>query len=314
MSRRLVPSLCLLALLSLAPAAAKTSGDAFEAISATLKTALADSGARGDALFIGRGDSIFYVESMGKADFGTPVRLSPKSNLAELMLVLSLADSGFLGLDEPARNYLKFDKKDEFAAATVRQLMSERAANGKTAERAARTLRLVAESATARPWDSLFAEWIAKPLALTATGYPKPANFSKALGTMPSASALTTNVRDYARLLSVLANGGNQNGVQVLSARSSALVFHPQLIGSEACARKGEGETCLLIEEDAVGLYAWVDRSRGIYGVLAAPGSEVSIASAGRAIRAQAETIIDREEAGAGLTAAIKRGPHSTGK
>ena len=303
---------CLSALASLSPAAA-ASRDGFDAISATLKTTLADSGARGDALFIGNRDSIFYVETSGKADFGTPVRLAPKSNIAELMLMLSLADSGFLGLDDPAHNYLSLGKSSPFAKTTIRGLINARAQDDK-ADTAAKTLVLVAESATARPWDSLFCEWIAKPLTLTGTSYPKSTGLSKAMGAKQPLPTLSTNVRDYARLLAVLANGGAQNGVEILSAKSAALMFQPQLIGSRSCVRKDDGGACTVIEQDVVGLYAWVDRTRGLYGVLAAPGSEISIAKAGRAIRAEAETIIDREQEGAGLTAAIKRTPHSTGR
>ncbi|MFZ1990524.1 MAG: serine hydrolase domain-containing protein [Alphaproteobacteria bacterium] len=310
---RLMTAACLAALASLSPAAA-ASGNGFEAISATLKTTLADSGARGDALFIGNKDSIFYVETSGKADFGTPVRLAPKSSIAELMLMLSLADSGFFELDDPARKYLSLDKASPFAKTTIRGLMIARASGGKLADRAAKTLMLVAESATARPWNSLFEEWIAKPLTLAGTGYPKSTGLSKAMGAREPAPTLSTNVRDYARLLSVLANGGRQNGIQILSASSAALVFQPQLIGSGSCARKDESGACTVVEQDVVGLYAWVDRARGLYGVLAASGSEISVAKAGRAIRAQAETIIDRDQAGAGLTSAIKRKAHSTGR
>jgi hypothetical protein len=310
---RSIAALCLVAFASLSPAVAAPH-DGFDAISATLKTTLADSGARGDALFIGNKDSIFYVETSGKADFGTPVRLSPKSNIAELMLMLSLADSGFIGLDDPARKYLALDKSNPFAKATIRGLMNARAEGGDKAERAARTLVLVAESATARPWDSLFNEWIAKPLTLTGTSYPKSTGLSKAIGAKEPPPTLSTNVRDYARLLSVLANGGTQNGVQILSARSTALMYQPQLIGNQSCARKNESGTCTLVEQDVVGLYAWLDNTRGLYGVLAAPGSEISVAKAGRAIRALAETIIDREQAGAGLTAAVGHKRHSTGR
>ena len=145
---RLVIAACLAALADLSPAAAMA-GNGFEAISTTLKTTLADSGARGDALFIGNKDSIFYVETSGKADFGTQVLLAPKSNIAELMLMLSLADSGFFELDDPARKYLTLSKSSPFAKTTIRGLMIARAEGGENAGRAAKTLVLIAEAAAA---------------------------------------------------------------------------------------------------------------------------------------------------------------------
>jgi hypothetical protein len=303
---RMIAAASLAFIAGLAPAGADNSGDGFAAISMTLKSAIADTGARGDALFIGNKDSIFYVETSGKADFGTPVRLAPRSDIAALMLTMSLVDSGFIGLDDPARNYLSLGKSDPFAKSTVRGLMITRASGGELADRAAKTLVSVAESATARPWDSLFSEWIAKPLALSGSSYPQPQGLSKALGAKQSADTLATNARDYARLLSVLANKGTQNGVQILTANSASQLFRAQMIGNASCSRVDETGACALLEQDEVGLYGWVDRTRGLYGVLIAPGSEISVAKAGRAIRAQAETIIDREQAGAGLTAATR--------
>ncbi len=303
---RMIAAASLAFVAALAPAhAADGSKAGFAAISATLKRALADTGARGDVLFIGNGDTIFYVESVGKADFSTPIRVGPKSDIAGPMMVLNLAQSGFFALDDPARNYLKLAKTDPFSKSTIRELMIARASGDKTALDAARMLVLIAESATARPWSSLFEESIGKPLALSGTSYPQPDSISKALGVKEPAEALVTNTRDYARLLLALIDH-DANGAQVLKPKSIALLFHPQLVGKAACTRKDERGACTLFEQDSVGLYAWIDRSRGVYGVLAAPGAEISVAKPGRTIRAQAETIIDRERAASGVTAAIK--------
>lgn len=312
---RMIAAASLAFIAALMPARAADQAKAgFGVISATLNATLTDTGAPGDALFIGDGDAIFYVESAGKADFSTPIRVSPKSDVAELMTVLSLVDSGLIKLDDPARNYLKLAKSDPFAKSSIRALITARTSGGKAALEAAKKLVWVAESATAQPWNSLFNQSIGKPLALSGTSYPQPGSLSKALGVHNPAEVLVTNTRDYARLLSVLANHGTQTGAQLLTRNSVSLLFNPQLIGNNSCTRVDESGECALIEQDAVGLYAWVDRARGLYGVFAAPGAEISLAKPGRAIRAQAETIIEREHAASGVTAAIKDRGHSTGK
>lgn len=303
---RMIAAASLVVTAALAPARADDAKAGFDTISTTLKAMLADTGARGDVLFIGNGEAIFYVESVGKADFSTPIRIGPKSDLAEPMLMLSLADSGFFRLDDPVRSYLKLESSDPFAKSTIRGLMIARASGGEPGPAAARMLVLIAESATARTWSSLFAETLGKPLALSGTSYPQPASLAKALGVQEPAAALVTNARDYARLLFVLANHGSEDGSRIIAPKSADLLLHPKLIGKPSCTRVGDGGACSLVEQDAVGLYAWIDRTRGLYGVLAAPGAEISVAKPGRAIRAEAETIIDRERAASGITAATK--------
>ena len=295
------------------PASATDSASPFGAISATLKSALADTGAPGDALLIGKKDTIFYVETAGKASLTTAINLPAKTDIAQLMLMLALIDSGFLDLDDPVKNYLTLYKFEP--TLTIGQLMAQRASGGKEAAQASQALILVAESAAARPWEALFKQWIATPAGLENTQYQKAPGLASALGAKAPTGVVETNGRDYARLLLALTNGGTVRSKEILSPKMNDLVFRSQMIGGPSCLRQDETAMCNLIEQDAVGLYAWVDRSRGLYGVFTAPGAEVSIAKAGREIRAEAETIFDREQAGAGLTSATGTGAdHSIGK
>jgi CubicO group peptidase (beta-lactamase class C family) len=274
----------------------------YEAISSALHRAVHQTGATGAALLIGEGGTIAYVETAGKARLTTPVNVPARADLGQATLILALVDTGFLGLDDPAANYLTLDSGDPLAKTTIRQLLAQRAVGNAKSAQAATTLMLIAESATARSWHALFKNWIATPLSMNATSYPEAPGLSAALDRMTPTGTARTTARDYARLAELYVSGGRSDGAEILSPRMLATAFRPRTVSANACSAK----SCNLIEESATGIYAWVDRSRGLYGVMTAPGAEMPLASIGRQVRHEAEAIYDREHAGAGLTSAVR--------
>src|SRR5262249_3774277 len=147
--------------------------------------------------------------------------------------------------------YLPLDKSDPRGKTTIRELMNERTAGGKQAEAAAHSLVQIAEKAAGNDWDSLFSTWLAKPLDMEKTSYP--------LTSANSSKVLSTTVRDYGRLLSALVTPPS-DVAPVISPGASDLLFRSAFAGARACASQTDARACDVIEQDAVGVYAWVDR------------------------------------------------------
>ena len=263
-------------------------GASFEAISGLVHTVAENTGAPGAALILGTPDAVFYVETVGATDLTTPIVLPNKADLMQTALVFSLIDSGHLRPADP-------------------RLAPARSAPG--TPRARNALVQTAEDAAGEPWAHLFHERLGKPMRLEDTHFTG----APQTGTDQSLPLTQTTTRDLARLGALLAGDGTHEGVDIVDAGTLAANLAPDAAGSDLCTDTDVSGTCRLIETAGLGLYAFVDRPRRIYGVLTAPGAETDLQEAGVLIRALAASITDRSmgqgipeplPAPAGLTAA----------
>ncbi|MEM6286244.1 MAG: serine hydrolase domain-containing protein [Bacteroidota bacterium] len=146
----------------------------------------------------------------------------------------------------------------------------------------------VAEIASGQSWTTLFADRIAGPLGMTATGYTRTANPRIAGG-------MVTTVDDYGAFLQMLLDGGTYAGQRVLSPESVAALLADQtreaeVVGSPYDAYAGRypdlpdeiryglgvwrervGSDGALLEassQGAFGVSPWIDTERRLGGIL----------------------------------------------
>lgn len=240
-------------------------------------------------------------------------------------VIMSLVDDGLLSLDDRVGTYLP-----SFTGAkgniTVRQLMSHTSGlndsfpyhtdRSLTLAQAADSIALnvplvvqpgtvfsyggtsmqvagrVAEVAGGKPWDTLFAERIARPLGMSATDY-------EGLGDTDNpqiGGGAQSSARDYMRFLLMLLNDGVYDGRRVLSEESiramhldqtggAPIVYtpyekHAYIDPSLPATRYGignwrervlsaTGEVVESASQGAFGFSPWIDRERNLAGVLA---------------------------------------------
>jgi polyhydroxybutyrate depolymerase len=145
----------------------------------------------------------------------------------------------------------------------------------------------VAVRCTGRDWHTLFKERIGAPLGLSSTAFGRLAPPGAASGEAKApwvAGGAVSTLRDYDRFVRMLANGGELDGVRVLRPESVELMFHSCTDGMTVRAPGLDGElayglgTWLQRLDDGVvrgsdpgafGFLPWIDRDRGICGVIA---------------------------------------------
>lgn len=273
-----------------------------QAISDTLSMAMAKTSASGAAVLVGQDQAIAYVETIGDATLNTVQVVPAQADLAQLMLIMALIDTSFIGIDDEASRYLSVTTENT-NATTVRALLSQRAQDNVGANEAAITLIQIAESATARQWETLFNEWIAEPLAVKNTRYTIANGISSALDTQGPTGEVETSVRDYMRILATLTNQGTFKTAEILSPDLANLSISLQM--NKGTCTNTTNPACGILEIDAPGLYAWIDQPRSLYGVVTTPGAQKSLAFYGRSIRDNAIAMHDQTGLGEGLTSAI---------
>ena len=145
------------------------------------------------------------------------------------------------------------------------------------------------EQATGRRWADLFDERIALPLGLTATtwGHPLRPNLDPKKVTNPNLQGgVYTTAEDYGRFLGMIAGGGAVGGRRILSEAAIAemervqtagrpMAYKPPGIGDlEAydlgnwCEAPAPDGACLMASSPgAFGVYPWIDRRTGLYGL-----------------------------------------------
>lgn len=148
---------------------------------------------------------------------------------------------------------------------------------------------LMVERATGKPWTQLFNERIAGPLGLTRTywGNPLQPGADPASVRNPNLQAgVFTTADDYARFLRMIAQRGQVDRRQILSPKAFAAmesvqtlktprVFMPPGMASDAQYAIGhwcesldaEGGCVMVSSPGAFGVYPWVDRTSGTYGL-----------------------------------------------
>jgi len=150
----------------------------------------------------------------------------------------------------------------------------------------------MAEIATGRSWEHLFQERIARPLQMNNTHFT-PVDLDGGHSPMLGGGARST-LRDYANFLSMIFNDGSFQGRRVLSKKAIREMEADQLLGATVprgnFVEEVRGQTrndiyglgewrelvnsrssaVLLSSPSWAGAYPWIDKSRGIYGVILA--------------------------------------------
>ncbi|HEX8299656.1 MAG TPA: serine hydrolase [Rubricoccaceae bacterium] len=233
----------------------------FSAVDALIQDSLALIGG-GAVVRVVRADTVVFERAYGTFATGEAVEIASATKWMSGAVVLSLVDSGHLSLDDPLSRFFP-DLTGPKRAITVRQLFShtsgivevpvgscltERTTTlaACAAEVLARPLRFtpgtgffyaggsmhvagrVAEIASGRPWATLFAERVARPLGMTDTAYLSATN--PWIG-----GGLVSTAADYTALLQMVLTGGLHRGQRVLSEASVAAMLADQT-GVEAGA------------------------------------------------------------------------------
>lgn len=285
-------------------------GASFETISNLVHDAAGAEGAAGAVLILGAGEAVFYVETAGAAGVETLLVLPSHADLVETTLLLALADRGLLDLDRPVGHYLP--KADPKPALTARDLVAVRAGAAPVrAQAAAQLLIHTAEAAAAQPWARLVDREIGGPAGFRHTNYPVAPVGVAAFSGAAANGILHTTARDYARLLSLYVNGGMVEGEEVLTPEAADMGLNRAFLNQAQCRDPRADGGCGGLEALAPGLYAFIDRDSGLYGVLAAPGTQNELAMEGRLIRDMAAALsaptVSRP--GSGITAATAAQP-----
>lgn len=145
------------------------------------------------------------------------------------------------------------------------------------------------EQATGRRWSDLFQERIAAPLGMTATtwGHPLRPRLAPDLVTNPNLQGgVYTTAEDYGRFLGMIAAGGVHDGHRILSETAIAELERVQTAGVRMAYRPAglehldayalghwcetpapHGDCLLASSPGAFGVYPWIDRQTGLYGL-----------------------------------------------
>ena len=237
--------LALLALLVPALASAQSAPD-FGAVDALLRDSLVQIGG-GAVVRVVRADTVVFERAYGTFALDESVEIASASKWLSGAVLLSLADSGELSLDDPLSRFFP-DLTGLKRTITIRQLFALTSgitgnAGSTCINEASATLAVcadeilakplayqpgsgflyggasmhvaarAAEIATGRSWADLFEERIAGPLEMTQTTYLSATNPWVAGGLVSSAP-------DYTAFLQMVAGGGVYRGERVLSEAS----------------------------------------------------------------------------------------------
>jgi D-alanyl-D-alanine-carboxypeptidase/D-alanyl-D-alanine-endopeptidase len=306
-------------------------------VDATLAARPAAVGVPGVALHVARHGSVVYQKAFGTYTADTVVRLASGSKWLSAAAIMTLVDDGSLDLDAPISAYLPVFTGPK-AAITLRQLLSFTSGlqeEPTCAGRATVTLQqcaaeiavlplaaqpgaqyrygnghlvvaaAIAESVSGTPFTTLFWDRLSVPLGAPSTVMTGGANPN------PAGNARST-MRDYARFVRMLWNGGEIDGTRILSADAVAEMQQDQTNGAPIVvasgirkalgSRYGLGSWYDVLDPatgayevsspGAFGFHPWIDRERDVYGVyvIEAP-NEVS--AGGWDVKQQVRVAID---------------------
>ena len=256
-----------------------------------------------------------HEQSFGSFTPTTVVPIASATKTLSAAVLMSLVDSGLLSLDDRVGQYLPEWNSGTRAGITLRMCFTHTsgmvANNGAISDEVITLRQAAAQIATVpllgmpgsefryggvsmhvagavcevvsgQSWSSLFAQRIAAPLQLTATDF-------SAFGPTQNpriAGGAQSNLRDFARFMAMLRDGGTWNGTQVLSQASTRTMLtaqtvgipvagspHPYLapygIGTWIDRRDSQGRTLIASAVGAFGFHGWIDRVHELSGTLA---------------------------------------------
>lgn len=328
----------------------------FEPVDTRFEQLLTDAGLFGGALLIGSHEGLLHARYFGLYQPGTVVPIASATKLLSAVRVVQLAAQGRLDLDSPVAEILpQFEGVK--GTMSVRQMFSHTAGYGDDLSNpvmgvdqpslaaavdqiaccvdmpdgwtpgaqfayggismhvAGRVIEVVSWS----DWQAGWQESIGAPLGISSIdwqGLGPTSNYRIAGGAQ-------SNLRDYGRLLHMLANDGFGNGRRVLAVAAAQLLgadnvgdlpigsappmaFFPVRygLGSWIEPASFSAELPTISSLGAFGYFPWLDRARRVYGVfmirgglnvneLARPAYEAMLASTRQIVDQQACAVIE---------------------
>jgi len=288
-------------------------------------TGWVDSGYyQGASIIIGQRNKEIYKRCYGNYTSQTTVYVASAGKWVGAAVIVAVVDRGYLSWDDKVRKWLPqfTDIKGE---ATLRQLLSHTSGyqsyqpkghhtdNYQTLKEsvdsivnlpadtvpgavfsygglAMQVAGRMAEVATGKDFESLFQEYIARPLKMTSMHFTPVDNGG---GHSPMiAGGLRTNLQDFANFLNMILNNGSFHHIQIISessikemqANQTASVFmkspeFPQMVrGSIINGGYGlgewreelddKGEATIISSPGWAGAYPWIDKKYNTYGFI----------------------------------------------
>ncbi len=328
-----LPLAVVLLMLSAAPGAATQPDAGFVAVDALLASALLKDG--GGILRVAQSPGqVLFEKAYGGYRLDDAIPIASGTQLLSVVVLLHLVEARTLSLDAKVASVLRDWPLDK-AAITLRMLLAHTSGLAPSAEClddrnttlmacaqqiAGTPLRKdpataviyggtglqvagrMAEVATGKSWGELFREHLTAPLGLRATGFGRTANPRLGGGAQSTAD-------EYGKVLDLLLQGGQTQGVRLLSPASVDAMFQDQsggaplvqspyalLPGREATRpgfglwldrTDGHGHGLEAVCQGAFGFTAWMDRERRLGGVLLLRSDLRRIAPLEQEIRAQ---------------------------
>lgn len=283
----------------------------------------------GAAVIIVKDDKIVFEKYYGGYTAQTEVHIASTGKWLAAATIASMVDDGVLSWDDPVSKWLP-EFTDEKGRATLRQLLSHTSGYPdyqpadkpedhyqflaesvahihplKSVSKAGETFNYgglamqvagrMAEVASGKSWNTLFYQRIAKPLGMTHTAFT-PVSSEQGFSPMLAGGARTT-LADYQRFLKMIAQDGQYQNKQILSASAIAFMQSDQIRqaqiapgevnryvqtvrGSNRHDIYGLGEwreevdlyeaPTLISSPGWAGTYAWIDKTNQSYGLILA--------------------------------------------
>jgi CubicO group peptidase (beta-lactamase class C family) len=281
---------------------------------------------------------LLYEQSFGTFTPTTVVPIASATKTLSAAVLMSLVDSNVLTLDDRVGQYLPEWNSGARATITLRMCFAHTAGmpgnNGAisdetiTLRQAAQQLATVpllatpgsefryggvsmhvagavCEVASGQSWATLFAQRIAGPLQMTQTDF-------QAFGPTQNpriAGGARSTLRDFARFMAMLRDGGVANGATVLSAASVQTLLTAQTVGIPIASsphpylapygigiwidrRDSQGRTLLASGVGAFGFHGWVDRAHALSGTMAVQFLNQSVYPFVERIQAEADAAV----------------------
>lgn len=283
------------------------------------------SGVEQFTVVVMRGDDKLLNHHHGGFDDRTQLPIASASKWLVGATIMSLVDDGLLDLEAPISRYVP-DLPPEYGALRLSQLLSYTAglpslmkfvefkqppsiSLTRSAQLAAEVplasrpgtqfdygganlqfLGAAAEQVTGKRWQQIFDERIAAPTGMANTlwggAFQAPARDNVPANPMLQGGAWTT-ANDYAAFLTMIAQNGQVQGRQVLSADAVARMGRVMTLGlrkgftapgaqgkdveyllAHWCERRVEDRCTFETSPGLYGTYPWVDRESGLHGVI----------------------------------------------
>lgn len=228
----------------------------------------------GLTFLLAKDGQILYEKALGNQTMDSFLPIASCSKMPSAATILTLVDDGLLNLDEPIGTYLQghINLPADKAAITTRMLLNHTSGlqikpacitsrNKETLQECAQEIvnaplmfapgtqfayggggfqvaGYIAEVITGKSWNELFQERFAAPLGLTTFTYSGGVLGSEINPRI--AHGASSNVNDYNKILQMVMNNGQVNGVQVLSPQMIQMMKTNQTAGVPILRSPGE--------------------------------------------------------------------------